>query len=147
MRLLAHDKPVVAGLCLSRWPPFRPYIYSRFIPDQGLVFRPLGPDDAGIIRVAATGMGGILIRTDVLRQLQRPYFEVAYHGETEWGQDILFGKKLIEAGVEVFCDVDVMIEHVTECRLAAARTEDGWVTGFRVGATRVNLPMSIFEDQ
>lgn len=147
MRLLAHEKPVVAGLCLARNPPFRPYIYSGFVPGKGLAYRPLLPNDAGLIRVAATGMGGILIRTDVFAKLHRPYFEVAYHGETEWGQDILFGKQLIDAGIDVFCDVDVKIGHVTQCEIAAVRSERGWHTVIRVDETRVDLPMSLFQEK
>lgn len=145
LRLLAHDKPVVAGLCLARHPPFRPYVYSEFVPAEGLRFRPLCADDHGLIRVAATGVGGILIRTDVFRKLSQPYFEIKYANGQEYGQDILYGQKLIEAGIEVYCDLDVPIWHVTQCALASRRDDSGWQTVVKIADTLIEMPSDLLQ--
>src|SRR3954462_7707539 len=47
LRLLAHDKDVVTGLCLQRHPPFLPYIYEGFDPLIGFYWRPLKETDEG----------------------------------------------------------------------------------------------------
>lgn len=139
MRLLAHDKPVVTGLCRSRQPPFLPYIYSGLAED-GLVKRLLKPEDEGLIKVAATGMGGILINTAVFQHLKRPYFSTYYIGERSWGQDVLFGKSLIEAGVDVYCDLDVIIGHATQCVLGTQKIDGKWNITVRILDATLQIP-------
>lgn len=141
-RLLKHDVPVVAGLCRSRGAPFRPYVYKGLNKD-GLGWYQLTPEDKGLINCSATGMGGILINMDVFKQLSRPYFHIYYVGEKEWGQDIVFGKALVEAGIDVYCDTDVIIGHVTQCILGSERHDDGWVITMAVDQAMVSLPQVV----
>lgn len=135
VRLLQHDKDVVAGLCVSRQPPFMPYIYET----DGTDIRPraLKEDDKGLIKVAATGMGGILIKMSVFDKLTKPYFRTFYEGEVEWGQDVLFAKSLVAAGIKVFCDTDVTIWHATQCAIGAIRNDKGWETVIRIANENV----------
>lgn len=131
-RLLAHDVPVVAGLCRQRDVPFNSYVYKGFDPvNGGLHWYKLQPGDKGLIggKGWATGMGGILIRMDVFDQLEKPYFWHTYIGEKYYGQDILFGRSLMDAGIEVYCDTDVIIGHITECMIGS---ENDPVTGWNV---------------
>lgn len=139
MRLLAHDKPVVTGLCRSRQAPFLPYIYSGLDPVQGLTWRGLTGADMGLIKVAATGMGGILINMDVFKLLERPYFRNYFIGEKEWGQDVIFGKSLIEAGVEVYCDLDVVIDHMTQCTIGSEFVDGNWDVVVKINQHKFNL--------
>lgn len=138
LRLLSHDKDVVAGLCLSRQHPFLPYIYNAF-PNGDVVPRQLLDTDTGLIHVAATGMGGILIKMSVFDKLTKPYFYVKFEDQIEWGQDILFAKKLVAAGIEVFCDTDVTIWHATHCVLGAVRNGDHWETTVRINNQNVTV--------
>jgi hypothetical protein len=141
IRLLKHDKPVVAGLCRQRGSPFRPYLYSGIADNGKLEWRPLKDTDPnGLIGPAdglvATGMGGILIRTDVFNKLKRPYFWHTYIGEEYWGQDILFNKSLIAAGVDVWCDLSVTIWHANQCTIGSKKTDSGaWATVFKIDTT------------
>lgn len=139
LALLRHDKDVVAGLCLQRNAPFRPYLYDGYNPESGLAWRPLKQEDEGLIKVTATGMGGILIKTSVFDKLKKPYFWTEYKGEKEWGQDINFGKSLHEAGIEVFCDLDVPIWHATQCALAAVKENDKWSTIIRIDGFDIRI--------
>jgi hypothetical protein len=136
MRLLAHDVPVVTGLCRARHAPFRPYIYKGMNETTGLAFYSLQPTDKGLIggHGWATGMGGILIQMNVFDKLQKPYFDryTADDGRV-FGQDIDFGMKLIRAGVPVYCDLDVVIYHNTDCLIGSAQAPDGrWLMTLRV---------------
>lgn len=123
MRLLSHQVPVVTGLCRSRTAPFRPYIYQGQNAD-GLGYRPLTAQDSGLIKVSATGLGGILIDMHVFATLSRPYFHHYFVGEHEWGQDIVFGKALMDAGIDVYCDLDVVIGHTTACVVSSEQADD-----------------------
>lgn len=142
MRLLAHDKPVVTGLCRARHAPFYPYIYKD-ITDAGYVLQSLGPNDSGLVKCAATGLGGILINMDVFAQMKRPYFHHYFIGEREWGQDIVFGKALVDMGVEVYCDTDVIIGHITQCTLGSERDAEGWKITVVIDQAAVNLPQPV----
>jgi hypothetical protein len=139
LRLLEHDKEVVTGLCVSRQPPFRPYIY-QVVENGEIAPRPLTNDDSGLIRVAATGMGGILIKNSVFSKLTKPYFYNTYEGEIEWGQDVLFAKSLVNAGIEVFCDTDVTIWHATHCSLSTSFKDNKWITTIRIADCNVEIP-------
>lgn len=143
LRLLNHDKDVVTGLCLQRNPPFRPYIYEGFDDETGMIWRGLRPDDKGLIRVCATGMGGILIKMDVFKRLNRPYFYTTYLGEKEWGQDILFAEDLYKAGVEIFCDLDATIWHATHCSLGTEYVDGQWWTLVRIGESNIRIPQGV----
>lgn len=139
-RLLSHDVPVVAGLCRARSAPFRPYVYQG-ITEDGLGYRPLTPTDTGLIKCSATGLGGILINMDVFAKLTRPYFHHYFVGEKEWGQDIVFGKAMIDAGVDVYCDTDVIIGHTTQCVIGSEKTKDGpWVITVQINEAVIRIP-------
>jgi hypothetical protein len=141
LNLLRHNKDVVAGLCPTRTPPFNAYIYSKG-DERGLQFRKIQNHESGLIKVDATGMGGILIKMSVFDKLNKPYFENKYIGQQEWGQDIIFNKQLISAGVEVYCDTDVTIWHATHCSLATLKKEDGtWCTTIRIGTFHIDIPI------
>lgn len=141
-RLLAHDKEVVTGLCRSRQAPFLPYIYSGLDGEKGLSWYPLTAKDSGLIKVAATGMGGILIKTSVFEKLERPYFRNYFVGEQEWGQDVIFGKALIDAGVDVWCDLDIIIDHMTQCTIGSEKVGDQWEVVVRINQAAFNLNMN-----
>ena len=144
LRLLAHDKPVVAGLCRQRNPPFLPYVYAGIDLEQGTMsWRTLMPKDTGLIGpadgVVATGMGGILINMAVFTKLERPYFRHYFIGERECGQDIVFARSLIDAGIEVWCDLDVTIWHMTQCVIGSVREADGWRAVVRIDDAAFNI--------
>lgn len=133
-RLLAHDVPVAAGLLRSRQAPFMPYIYKGFDQATGLSHYPLLPTDRGLIGGPgfASGLGGILINMSVFDILKRPYFTNFYEGEQRWGQDIIFGRDLIQANIPVYIDLDVVIGHYTGVILGSEQAPSGsWLTVLR----------------
>lgn len=140
LRLLAHDKDVVTGLCLARFPPFNPYVYGGLDEEGRILWRKVDNSETGLIKVLATGMGGVLIKTEVFQKLKRPYFEHYFDSkEQEWGQDIVFQKKLIDAGIQVYCDLDVTIWHATHCSLAMLHEDGKWNKNIRIGDQNYKL--------
>lgn len=140
INLLTSDKDVVTGLCPNRNPPFYPYIYKK-VNGGEIHYRQLMNDETGLIRVDATGMGGILIKTSVFDKLTRPYFKYTYEGEQEWGQDILFAKSLIAAGIEIYCDTRIPIWHATHCALATMQENGEWKTIIKIGESVMSIPL------
>ncbi len=139
LRLLKHNKPVVTGLCRSRTAPFHPYVYDGITAEGGYTFHPITENDKGLIKVAATGMGGILINMEVFKKLKRPYFSNYFEGEKEWSQDIVFMKSLVDNKIEVYCDLDVIIGHVTQCIIGSEFEDGRWKIVVRIGDAVVNL--------
>ena len=93
--LLQHDVPIVGSLYLQRMLPFAPVAYSHkesasSLPngstrsDNGNDAKPgdyyipidlTSLPDTGLVEVCAVGTGGMLVRTEVFRELEYPYFE------------------------------------------------------------------------
>jgi hypothetical protein len=140
INLLTHDKDVVAGICPNRNPPFHPYIYDA-LPTGEINYRPLTSDDKGLIRVGATGMGGILIKMSVFDKLTKPYFHTYFQDGAEWGQDIVFNKSLIKAGIEVYCDLNMPIWHANHCAIATMFENGQWRTIIKIGESMVSVPV------
>lgn len=127
-RLLAHDKPLVSPLCLTRVYPFTPVQYAL---NDGQKYLPLPlsetPTD-GLVEVAAGGCAGMLIRRDVIEAIEPPWFEYADKSE-----DIIFCEKAVAAGFDLWCDLGCLLGHITTTVVIPAKTEQGWATGLRVG--------------
>jgi hypothetical protein len=97
LRLLAHDKDVVAVNYVMRRESWRP-IARR---DGGRISS-LGA--TGLERVDDVGMGVFLMKTSVLDGLPSPHFWYSTPTETE---DLYFCRQLRDAGREIWVDHDV----------------------------------------
>lgn len=112
-QLWAHEVPIVSALACQRRPPHAPCIYRWTLDDQGrLVVAPAAElVRRGLQRVDATGMSAILIRTEALRQVPRPWFEPG-PGLEGLGEDLRFCRRAADAGVAVWCDTDLVLPHL-----------------------------------
>lgn len=128
-RLLAHDVPVVGGLCHMRRPPY----YAVALREDGsdLFFASMPPE--GLVGVDATGAGFLLVRRDVAEAV------AARFGNGSWWQsgeglyqpeDWAFCKRARHCGFPIMVDCSLDIGHVAEVvinrdiagRLRAGRT-------------------------
>lgn len=129
MRLLSHEKPVVGSLYLQRMVPFAPVAYSEKTEDERYIPVDLnqhGPDD--LIEVAALGTGGMLIRSEVLRAMDEPWF---YHGKAS--EDLIFCERVTELGLgPVYCDLGARMGHMSPAALwpTFPSDEGRWMVGF-----------------
>ena len=97
---------------------------------QTLFYKPLQYFDV-TQRVHAFGMGCILIRSEIIKQLDRPYFkyinshslggDLTIGGATE---DMWFCSQLYQKGIKVLCDPKVHVGHVTEKVIYGNEHED-----------------------
>jgi hypothetical protein len=108
VRLLAHDQPVVAANYTTRRPPFHPVSVRNFGGERVYT----EADSTGLEAVAATGMGCMLVRADVLREVKPPRFMMGYvpDDRAHVGEDLYFCKKLGDIGVPILIDHELSNE-------------------------------------
>lgn len=133
-RLLADNKPIVQGLAVRRTPikarkrvktpdgkdaiqiiDFHPPLFSKHDETSDNPYRmswQVNIPKTGTHQVDAVGMGGTLIRTDVLAAMTPPYFVFAdYEGE-EVGEDIRFSIEARKLGFTCWVNCDVLLPHL-----------------------------------
>jgi len=136
-KLLAHDKPLVSPICLTRVHPFKPVQYTERNEDNDLQYLPIPLSKAntdGLVEIQAGGCAGMLIRRDVLEAIEPPWFEYADRSE-----DIIFCEKAKAAGFDLYADLSLRLGHVTTAVVWPAVDGDRWVTGLNVGDLQLTV--------
>jgi hypothetical protein len=108
-RLLNWDKPVVGCNYPHRRFPIRHTafkIVGKGHDREADVMCRTTDDKSGLEEVEGIGFGMLLMRTNVLDQIERPWFEMP----EGVGEDICFCRKLTAAGIPIYCDHDLSKE-------------------------------------
>jgi hypothetical protein len=115
-RLIAHDKDIVAANYVMKEHPARPVstglddmrCSSIIIDEKTFVATP----KRGLESVKAVGFGCCLIRTNVIRSLPQPWFDMRWSDEYQafQGEDASFCMNAIKRGFQVFIDHDLSQE-------------------------------------
>lgn len=124
-RLLAHDKPIVGGLCFDRRHPYKPVIAREFDPSWGYDPGTIGwifdyPQDA-LIEVDFTGGAFLLVRREVFESIRTregngdPDYAKWWDEHPDWGsEDLSFCHRARQAGYKIHVDTGLKIGHVGE---------------------------------
>jgi len=109
LRLLNHNKDIVGCNYLKRTKPLKPVAYKN-IGDWDS-YLPLTIHD-DLVEVEGVGMGCILMKTEIFKKIQKPYFEFTYNKESDdWlGEDFNLLTKLREKGFKVYIDTVLSTE-------------------------------------
>ena len=109
-KLVEHDKDIVAPLFFHKVPPYCPLIFRRSIYGNGEYtdYKHILDYKKGLVEVDATGCGVVLIKTEVFKNLEKPYF---LYGDT-FGEDLYFMNKAKAKGYSVFCDTNIEVGHI-----------------------------------
>jgi hypothetical protein len=135
-KLVAHDKPLVTPICLTRVHPFKPVQYTEKL-DGEFQYLPIPlskADTDGLVEIQAGGCAGMLIRRDVIEAIDQPWFEYADRSE-----DIIFCEKAKAAGFDLYADLSLRLGHVTTAVVWPAVDGDKWVTGLNVGDLQLTV--------
>lgn len=134
-RLLDHHRPVVSALIVQRRAPFNPTAYATF---DG-TFHPLDLNSVGhhnLVLCAGVGSGGLLVKSDVFRQLDEPWFLYT----EQFGEDLYFSSKCGKAGIQLLVDTGCRIGHIVPAAVFATDDGFGWRTGIQLAeGTKVLL--------
>jgi len=68
------------------------------------------PDSSGLEAVDSVGLAVMLMRTDVVADLARPWFRHDYEAGADVGEDVSFCRRLRLAGHEILIDHDLSKE-------------------------------------
>jgi hypothetical protein len=106
LRLAQHDQPIVAANCVMRDPRL---LCTAQRQGRRVETRPAS---TGLETVDSVGTAVMLMRTDVVADLARPWFAHGRHWETgaDIGEDIRFCQALRAAGHEILIDHDLSKE-------------------------------------
>lgn len=116
IRLLMHEVPIVGVNYSTRSKPVQPVAIKRLNvehPGDGAALYTT-PESTGLEEVEAVGFGAVLMKTSVLRNLERPWFFHKMIGEQHLGEDVWFCQLAREAGWKVMVDHDTskLVGHV-----------------------------------
>ena len=135
-QLLAHDLDAVVGLSLRRKVPFQPLAYG--VQDEKGVSIPISliGTISGLIEIQSATAGGVLIKRKVFESMADPWFDDVRIGK----EDLLFYKKMREAGFKLHLDLDTVFGHITDMSIWPVRSENGWTTKLIQSKPFVDLP-------
>jgi hypothetical protein len=109
LKLLAHNKDIVACNYMKRSLPMKTVAYTDLNDWDSWV--PMKPQEE-LVKVKGIGMGCILMKTEVFKKLEKPYFEFRFKEDTkDWfGEDFILQDKIQKVGYEIFVDTMLSME-------------------------------------
>ena len=112
VRLVKLNQNIVSGLAVSRLAPFNPV--AKVLDEDGFKYKIRKDLDKGLFfdDIDMVGCAFMLINTDVLRKLKKPYFAMPPYGEGVMGEDVYFCRQAKEAGYKLCIDTSLIIGHI-----------------------------------
>lgn len=110
-RLLVYDKDIIGTLYnIRRLPPA--YVIEYL--ENGIKTDEEARLQTEPFRVKAVGTGFLLVKTDVFRKLESPFFGYKWNdnGSVKMSTDWFFEEKAREAGFEIWVDPTLKISHI-----------------------------------
>ena len=128
-RLMTHNLDIVSGMYLSREPPFIPHIYEKADNALGWWPRVLKKGQGGLVECVAAGAGCLLVKTNVLRKMEKPWWRLGQHDKVNWSDDCDFCARAIQAGFKIHVDMDCTVGHQLNVSIWPVKKPDGnWNT-------------------
>jgi hypothetical protein len=136
MRLLSHNKDIVAPLVPMRFPPFALVLYRvlDIIETPGQETKAVmelykAPDlngTTGLIKVAGLPQAGCLIRESVWSTMPYPWFKIGKIKPDQIDDDSYFmWEARTKYGFDLWCDTDQSIIHLNTAEVDCVRDQDG----------------------
>jgi len=123
MKMVKYNLDIIGVQAHTRLPPYYPCVFEKV----GEFYRSIDVSGKGLIEVDALGGACFLVKTDVFRKMERPWFEfkpVRLYGldQERIGEDIYFFKKAKAKGFKVYCDGNIDMWHIGERMLIGRET-------------------------
>jgi len=120
MKHIDDGKLVVGGVTPHRGTG-QPMVYD-FIEHKKYLFQWRSKNNHlhGIQKVSGMGMGGVMVDPKVYRELLKPpFFQMSWDPVKgrESGEDVVFYKHCEKAGIDVWCDYDLLYKHMAQVEI------------------------------
>jgi hypothetical protein len=130
-QLLAHDKDIITGLYLRRDYPHQPLAFDFMDDDGKCLYMYLNDNDNGLKPIVAAGLGFCLIKTEVFKKMEKPYFRLGELESDQWCDDIgFFHRVKTTTDVKSFVDLDCKVGHIGTLIIWPSYEKNMWLTGY-----------------
>lgn len=150
IKLLSHNVDVVSGLYCMRNFPHKPIVFDEALDDGTCRWTQLSGPDEGLKEIVATGMGCLLVKTEVFRKIQEKHKYWVTLGELEadhWCDDLSFFKRVREAGFQILIDLNCPVGHIAKAVVWPNKIDGVWhITYDTEGPQRHSFPLQ-YEQQ
>jgi FkbM family methyltransferase len=114
IKMIAADKDIISGLYIQRIPnthTLEVYMDTSIGGCTNIPYHLI--KNRGVVEIAACGMGAALIKSEVFKKLDYPYFyyKTALTMKDTVSEDVYFCKKAREAGFTVWADSSIQCDH------------------------------------
>lgn len=121
--LLEHDKDIVTGLQLRRSFPHLPLISNG----KQIQLHEL---NSRLVRIHSAGLGCVLIKTSVFKQMEYPWFRLGEFEPDQMNEDTGFYKRAREVGIDIFCDTRSTVGHIASAVVRPVKAGDNWAVDY-----------------
>jgi hypothetical protein len=133
LRLLSHQLPAVVPLNIQRVPPFAPVILKGPTQAESTTLSwaevPAGDGLWYLPPHHYVGSAGLLVRRDVLAQIERPVFRIGQYQADRLNEDFWLFEQLEKQGVRVPVDLGARMGHLNAfAAMPTVRDGQWWVT-------------------
>jgi len=114
VKLLKHDKDIVAGLYFAKQRPHFPQMFRKSKKAKGRYDSIIEYPKDDLLEIDACGAGCMLIKKEVFDKLKKPFFQYIPRGENtpRMGEDFYFCEKAKKAGFKIYCDTSIVCKHI-----------------------------------
>jgi GT2 family glycosyltransferase len=115
-KMLSRGGDIVGGLYFQRFPPFKPLLLRA--NDKGTYNYVWEWPENSVVEVDATGLGCVLIKTDVFKKIERPWFQFGtFPDGRPLSEDYYFCKKARAAGYKILVDTSIHAVHLGSIKI------------------------------
>ena len=126
IKLISHDLDIVTVPTKQRVIPFNPTQYRKFknpIRQKGNYIYTNKKD--GLVQCSVSGPVAMLIKVDVLREMDYPYYYIDHNTGAPMGGDFVFCRQLKAKGFKIFIDSSIGCPHMVNSLISSFSKNSG----------------------
>lgn len=143
LKLLEHDKDIVSGLYLLRTFPHFPAFFDEAFDTGFCKYAFLDGRDTVLEKGVNAGLGAVLIKTEVFKNLEKPWVRLGEIIKDGWCDDVGFFNRCRAAGYDIYCDLNAPVGHMTTVTLWPEKHGDKWFTNYKHPNGTILFPQNV----
>jgi GT2 family glycosyltransferase len=143
-KLLAHDKDIVSALYLLRTYPHYPAFFDEAFENGFCRYAFLEETRlAKLEKGVNAGLGAVLIKTDVFKNMEKPWVRLGEIIKDGWCDDVGFFNRARAKGYDVYCDLNAPVGHMTNVAMWPELANGKWFTNYKHPTGTILFPQHI----